>query len=40
MKNLITKLDKIIKSEESDPVLKKQAEKKREALTSNKPIEK
>ncbi len=40
MKNLVTKLDKIIKSENTDPVLKHQAEKKRSAIVNNKVVKK
>ncbi len=40
MNNQISKLDKIIKSENTDPALKIQAEKKKQSLINNKPVKK
>ena len=40
MKNIVTKLEKVVKSEEADPRLKQQAKQKIQAITNNKLIEK
>lgn len=40
MKNVVNKLDKILKDEETDPILKQQIAKKKEILTNNKTVKK
>lgn len=40
MKNVINKLDKMLKDEETDPIIKQQIAKKKEILTNNKTVKK
>lgn len=40
MKNVINKLDKVLKNEETDPIIKQQIVKKKEILTNNKTVKK
>jgi hypothetical protein len=40
MKNVVNKLDKVLKNEETDPFIKQQIAKKKEILTNNKTVKK